>query len=338
MKKAKKATLVIVSTCTNKKRGMVEDCCRLDDAIQGNCSLTAKKWFANLSKSAQSSKPAARLYKGEHWQQTLNCFESAAQQGFRTGLWVLSAGWGLISADTELAPYAATFSTGHDSVQNLPWPHACSLRDKSRAWWVEVHKRRMIRDAPLLNALPTVFGSRQKPTLLFIISKEYYPAVEPDLVELASKGHKVAIVSAGLYSDRATASPLLRDFILPLNDKFKQVDDYLNKTNTSLNARLATWIVKTYPRLLATDLPGLNKALAELGSSLPAMVRKDVVRMTDAEVLGFIDEHFQPTTSSATKLLRTLRDEYEMSCEQKRFGRLFEEYRLSDRNRGLFDG
>ena len=337
MTKKLKPALAIVSTCTNKKRGRPEKSCRLDACIQGTCALTAKKWLSSLQNSKHVKKPAICMYGGDHWKETLHCLDVARQGDFDADLWVLSAGWGLIPAEMPIVPYAATFAAGHDSVQNLRWPRDYTVREKSRAWWTELHKRRKLSDAPTLSDLPGVFGKKRKPTFLFIISREYFPAVEPDLVVLASKGSKVAIVSAGLYRERSIVSPLLKDFVLPLSDKFKQVRR-LNKPNTSLNAHLATWIVRKYPKLLADDIDGLGRAVAKIGDSLPAMKRKKPKKMTDAQVLEFIDKHYDPATSSATKLLRRLRDRGIGSCEQKRFGGLFRDYVRSNRNKGLFDG
>ena len=130
---------------------------------------------------------------------------------------------------------------------------------------------------------------------------------------------------------------MARDSILPLSDKFKQADQYLNKTNVTLNARLATWLIRKHPVALEEGLSAIYNEMARLGASLPEMDRKDVVRMTDEEVLQFIDKYYEPQVSTATKLLYFLRHKEKKSCEQKRFGGLFRKYQEQNRG-GLFDG
>ena len=71
---------------------------------------------------------------------------------------------------------------------------------------------------------------------------------------------------------------------------------------------------------------------------MPEMVREEVVRITDDEVLEFIDRNYDPQSSTATRLLRLLRDQENKSCEQKRFGALFRAYKEKyGLNGGLFD-
>ena len=54
---------------------------------------------------------------------------------------------------------------------------------------------------------------------------------------------------------------------------------------------------------------------------------KALVKMTDEEVLAFIADHYDPDTSSASSMLKQLRHELKASCEQKRFGGLFRQFK-----------
>ena len=137
------------------------------------------------------------------------------------------------------------------------------------------------------------------------------------------------IVSAGLAQHLNSASPVVRPHILPFSDRFKQVDEYLNKTNTSLNARLATWLVRNHAQALHEGIDAIRPILESIDEELPPMVRKDVNRMTDEEVLTFIKANYSDSLNSATKLLRRLRDVEQLSCEQKRFGALFRKFEQS---------
>jgi hypothetical protein len=62
----------------------------------------------------------------------------------------------------------------------------------------------------------------------------------------------------------------------------------------------------------------VQEAMAALQKpSLPARARK-----TDAEILDLLRQHWERLNGSATALLRFLRDEALVSCEQSRFGAL----------------
>jgi len=143
------------------------------------------------------------------------------------------------------------------------------------------------------------------------------------------------ILSAGLYTEKGIAHPQLTDHILPFNDKFKQLEGYLNKTNVSLNARLANWLIREQSEVLVLGVEETIARVASIEHSLPEMKRRPVVKMTDAEVLEFIEQHYISQLSSASQLLKILRHQEQKSCEQKRFGQLFRQYQ-DENDRGLF--
>ena len=304
--------LTIVSTCTNQKRGAVPQNLHLGNFAGCFHRDSAKAWIDGLE-SDNPSTPAGELYVGSHWQESLACESAATKQGFEADLWVLSAGYGLISKDEPVTPYAASFAAGGDSIQNLTWPSNFSSKQKAQEWWSLLHRYRKRQDLRRFSKL-----AKTKQPLLIILSREYYSAVEPEVIDLISAGVNLMIVSAGLAQHLKSASPVVRPHILPFSDSFKQVDDYLNKTNVSLNARLATWLVRNHSKAILNGVDAVKPILEGILQDLPPMVRKDVNRMTDEEVLSFIAANYSDALNSATKMLRRLRDVEQMSCEQKR--------------------
>jgi hypothetical protein len=332
-----KTKLISLSTCTNTKRVRPDDTCLLDNCHCANYTYSIKEWVRRLHEAVTPRYPARTLYQGSHWKETLQCISTAEGLGFEAELWVLSAGWGLIPVDLPICSYGATFSSGENSIHNLSWPEDLTPRDRARAWWQGLHKYRKALAQWSIPELSERVGGHCKALFLFVLSREYFLAVEPDLMELIGRGSDVAVVSAGLYSDISNANPMMRDHVLPVSDKFKQAENYLNHTNVSLNARLANWLIRKFPGEIDTGSRALSETVAAFGDSLPEMARRRVETMTDDEVLHFIAEHFDAGRSSATQLLRVLRHREGQSCEQKRFGRLFRQY-TRDGIGGLFDG
>lgn len=315
--------LTIVSTCTNQKRGVVSDDLHLGTFAGRFHRDTAKAWIEALGKDHPTTL-ARDLYVGSHWRESLACEASAIEHGFAAELWVLSAGYGLIGASESITPYAASFASGSDSIQNLTWPSDFSGRQKAEEWWTLLHR---YRKRPGLRQFSELAKTKQP--ILLILSPEYYSAVESEIIDLISAGANLLIVSAGLYRNLNSTSPVVRPHILPFSDSYKQVEEYLNKTNICLNSRLATWLVRNHSEVLFEGIDAVAPILQEILDELPSMVRKDVNRMTDAEVLEFIAGNYSDTLSSATKLLRQLRDVEQLSCEQKRFGAIFRKFEQS---------
>jgi hypothetical protein len=330
--------LIIVSTCTNSKRSRPSPGCRLDECLCGSYKDTAKKWLKNIESPHVKKYLARHLYAGSHWKETLKCLAVAEQNKLFPELWVLSAGHGLVPADYKIASYSATFSPGENSIQGLSWPSGMSSKDRSQAWWKEVNNKRKADLPKSLAELPQCYKKSDDTVFLFIFSPEYFRAVEPELVELVSRGAKASVVSAGLYAESSLASPILKDSILPISDKFKQADPHLDKANVALNAAAAVWLIRTFTKQLIEGPSALYSEVDKAEKTLPSVVRRDVVKMSDEEVLSFIDKHFCQETSSATKLLKALRHKARKSCEQKRFGQLYDQYvKRNAYKGGLFD-
>jgi len=138
-------------------------------------------------------------------------------------------------------------------------------------------------------------------------------------------GANVLVFGAATHTEKKASNPLLTEAVLPLSDRFKQLRPNMNKANTVLNARLARWVIEDHSEDLRRGTDRVRSMVSELASNLPSLPRRPVNSMTDSELLAFIAKHYQ-SGESATSLLRHLRDEHLMSCEQKRFGHLFSVY------------
>lgn len=316
--------IVIVSTCTNQKKGQVDRDLHLGRWAGQFYREVARKWVDALEAARGPHVAASELYLGSHWQETLACVESSRNAGLKPSLCILSAGYGFLMGDEEVVPYAASFAGGVDSVQNLLWPDEPQPKRRAQSWWRTLQKYRNCGGMSLLAGRVA-----EGVPVLMIMSKEYYAAVEPEVIDLISDGLNVLIVSAGLFRNLSSVSPVVRPHVLPFSDSFKQVEDYLNKTNVSLNARLANWLIRNHSNSLEKGISVIGPKLKKIAGKLPAMERRDVNPMTDEEVLEYIGRNFSAENNSATKLLRRLRHVEGMSCEQKRFGALFRKYEQS---------
>jgi hypothetical protein len=292
--------------------------------------FAVKRWVESLGGS-EATAPASDVYLGSHWRESLNCVASAREKFDSPELLVLSAGYGLIDDRTPIANYAASFAAGPDSMLNLKWPRENSVRENQAEWW------RLLNNAWGRTNLAERFGGcGGEEVIVLILSREYFGAVEREVAELIAAGKRIYIVSAGVFANLSAISPVVRARVLPFNDRFKAVDPYLDKTNVSLNARLANWLITAHADALAEGNGKVFEVMKRIGEGLPDPVRKPVAPMTDEEVMHYIQAHFSTFGTSASALLRHLRDSKGLSCEQKRFGALFRRFVESNQGR-LFD-
>jgi hypothetical protein len=330
----------VVSSCTLQKRFDASENCSLRSCSGKSWEQSLKTWSKHVQDPRLAQHVADHLYQGSHWKETHTCLQEAEKAGYSPQFWVLSAGWGFIKATEEIPAYTATFSSqGEDSIHNLSWPQDWDHKERGQHWWDGLNKS--FRNKSMADCLVKATTKKKRPLIFFILSKDYYQAVEHELLELEGFGYEIAIVSASLFINESGAThPALRQCILPFSDKFKQADPYLNKDNVSLNARLAAWVFREYASQIEEGLDSLYESLLRFEATLPEMERNEVVKMTDDEVLAFIDRLYEPQgNSTATRLLRILRDQERKSCEQKRFKALFKSYVASSGHKGgLFDG
>lgn len=329
----------VVSSCTFTKRSTASASCSLRSYSGQPWQQGLEAWSKHVQDPKQPLYVADYLYQGSHWKETHTCLKDAQKAGYSPEFWILSAGWGFIRSSDEIPTYSATFAAREeDSIHNLVWPEGWAYKERAQHWWDGINES--LQNQSMVESLEAATNKRKRPFVLFILSKDYYQAIEQELLELVGLGFEVAIVSASLFNNESgNTHPALRPHILPFSDKFKQADPYLNKDNVSLNARLATWVFRKYAAQVEAGLQSLHDSLMQVESTLPDMVRNEVVKMTDDEVLAFIDRLYEPQgNNTATRLLRILRDKEGKSCEQQRFKALFQRYAASNGQKGgLFD-
>jgi hypothetical protein len=297
----------LVVTCTNRKTRVVPDRLRLGDLREQRPRQRFAAWTHRLSTSVVDRIAAVDLYAGEHWQIARNLPLSLQQP---TNLWVCSAGYGLIAADTPISPYAATFTTGEaDAAGSTP----AAMRD----WWSRLGGwtdagRRTPRSFTAL--------ARQNPqaTIVAVLSEAYLRACADDLRHAAdclADRQQLAVIGP------SRRCPEIDDLLVPVAAALRPV---VGGSLQALNVRAAA-------HLFAASADDLSSAtlrkLAEqaIAAAPPDLSRRSGgQRLTDNAVRDYITGHLANGPATATRLLRQLRQAGQ-SCEQSRFRALFTE-------------
>lgn len=297
----------IVVTCTNRKQVAVPEHLRLGDLRDRRPGPRFAAWTRRLS--ADEPTIAARdLYGGEHWR-AASVLPSIV--GDSAQLWVCSAGYGLVSLDTVLHPYAATFSAGTpDSVGRGA--------GEMQEWW------QRLADWPGPNSgQPRSFVelARRDPeaSIIAVLSGAYLRACAEDLREAAvhlSDPDRLAVIGPPLpHSD-------LEDLLVPVTARLRPT---VGGSLHALHAKAAAYLLTR----AGGEVPSrkvLQEVAQHAAESAPVDASRRIpgVRLSDEEVHDYILRRISSGRPSATVLLRSLRDDG-MSCEQSRFKRLYED-------------
>ncbi|GAA4243194.1 hypothetical protein [Dactylosporangium darangshiense] len=297
----------VIVTCSNRKTSAISDDLRLGHLRQQRPDQRFNTWTERLSATTVSRVLARKLYAGEHWNVARQLPTHLPGPG---SLWICSAGYGFIAADSAIAPYTATFAAGEpDSVGSTP--------AEMRAWW---NRLTAWRDPEPAQPRSFTDLARREPgaVIIAVLSEAYMRACADDLRRavdcLNDQDQLMVIGPPGRCAE-------IEDLIVPVTASLRPV---VGGSLQALNVRAAA-------RLLAAATNDLSRAtlrkLAEQETSNAPPDRSRRLggrRLTDDDVRSYIRSRLTTGPGSATRLLRQLRQSGQ-SCEQARFGVLFAE-------------
>lgn len=316
--------LDIVVTCTDRKSVTPREEVRVRDLPrEPDGSPSFEDWVGRLGGYVGHRAAARDLYQGENWTVSLE-LERVARQ-VRSGpvsTWVLSAGYGIVDLDTELAPYSATFSSGSPDFVG----GALEGRDASNAarhWWQRLCAGLLVQTGPTsLEDIATAATG----DVLFVLSSAYLRACHRDVVRAVSRNKRTIVLAPSAHGSRAirhAAPPFDARLLTTQQDRDRGIRrPILEGSRMSLNGRVAQLLIEHFGDR-AIDRAEASRFLAELTEAQPPLATYNREDRTDEAVKRFIRQRLaEEPTATKTGLLREFRDSGNR-CEQKRFGGLF---------------
>jgi hypothetical protein len=308
------STLHIIANCADTKRAVIPKLLRLGSLRTASVNHRAIQWWNRLAKYNGEPIPALKLYAGDHWAIVKSLPVLAGDFGYRSKLWVISAGYGLVPSEALLHPYSATFTSGHpDSVARSSGE---VTGDALSLWW-ETLSKFPGPDPEQPHSLKDLLITARNARFLIVASPPYLRAIEKDLLSafgtIAKPDRILVITSRDGLRTKLNGNVIRSDARLQAS---------LGGARVSLNARVAAMIIMN-SGIWGFDPPTLAKKLNRLVANSPTLPNYDRQPMNDEEVKRFIWKSLnQDSTVSCTSLLRTLRNS-QRACEQKRFKGLY---------------
>lgn len=307
--------LQIVVTCTKRKTQPIPAALKVRSLRKNTLSHRGAEWMERLTSAKGERTPAGDVYCGDHWQMVKALIPIAETSGYKTNIWICSAGYGLLSLNCKILPYSATFAATHpDSVCRKV---SGKLKETApQAWWhllsawegpTPVMPRRLAE-------IPRLYP---RSAIWIVASEIYLHAISSDVKALATQMRDPDRLS--LFSAGTKSLPGLTEYLLPLDARLQGM---AGGARRSLNIRLARHALLGI-RKTGTDFTSLKKTFSRLISTQPAPVIPARTRMTDHDVRRFIRTALRSDPDQAfSPLLRELRDQG-YACESSRFASLF---------------
>lgn len=302
----------VVVTCTARKTKPIPLEARLLNVGGTTTSARFKEWRLRLENEGENRVKAIDLYGGNAWS-IVRRLHDDPKTGPRIRLWIVSAGQGLLSPETLVVPYAATFSRGHaDSVLR-----AASERDEAEQWWDALVKWRRGKGQKIASIVDVACAFPTDP-LIVAASEEYLHALHVDLeaaLMCLRRPSGMVIISSG-----ARKTGVLAWNYLPCDSRLEHT---FGRGRMALNVKILSSVVAGYSAS-EISIEKLRGHYTKLLSGLPEVRYPIRARMSDDDVRKFIRRQLRAQPKAGhTRLLRSLRKSG-LACEQKRFRGLFQ--------------
>lgn len=226
-------------------------------------------------------------------------------------LWVVSAGAGLIHGDELLAPYDLTPVGNQGGLQNVLQRH----RTTAAQWWGSLCGGQ---------AVARLLGDHANHMLLAALPANYVEMIESDLAQCAS----FASERMRLFTSRAGAAGLpahLAEVVMPYDERLESVATYKGTRADFPQRALRHFVEVLQGHTL--DLPGGRAAVDQFMKSCLRPESVNRRRADDSAIKEIIRREWRRTGGRCSVLLRYVRDDALVSCEQGRFSQLWRSVR-----------
>jgi hypothetical protein len=303
-------------TCTSTKRFLPTGNVLLREVGGSSMPERFSNWTVRIRQSRSVAQPAVETYSGGHWSVVRSLHGSFQKSQGTAHLWIVSAGYGLISPSDEIIPYGATFTPDQpDTVSPVSDP---SPNESSVTWWQLLSKWRPSTLQPgAPRSVAEVVLRDPKATNVLVLPPDYFRALREDLRESISRlgdARNLIILS----SDEKSCAELPNNTIKL--DARLQV--YLGGARSSLGIRTARAILQ---KLVghSVNLTSAREVVAELVSCHGVATIYNRKPVTDAQVIEYVlGELSRNRAISYSRALRHFRDAG-FACEMKRFRKLY---------------
>lgn len=298
----------LITSCTNRKR--VSPARRLTARTLPKESTTslAREWSTRVRRTEPIAR-AEELYQGRAFLEARKVSEVT-----QSPLYVISAGLGLLRADDKIPSYSLTVSAGSaDSIQNR-----CTDGTFSAATWWRMLTARFGLEYPLTQLIA---GSKGKLWLL-ALPISYFELVADDLDQLSdAKLERVRII--GPQADKV-AHRVLEACLLDVDDRLNGPDSPLPGTQADFAQRAARFVYDAVIRANpAGEVVAHRRAVSRRLSAMRPAKRYDRQPMSDEGIMAKIKALWDVADGRSGRMLRVLRDQENIACEQGRLKNLF---------------
>ncbi len=299
---------IVITTCSNRKRLKPPANLRARALPSGELNVVAREWLSRTALATETIS-AGELYCGRGFREA----EIAAAR-FGNKPWIISAGLGLLRYSMQVPAYDLTLSTSSSD---------CILKriegeGTPSDWWEAIARQRSEN-----NPLSHLIANNPKALILIAASSPYTNLIASDLQNLHETDRSRIRIFGPRNLDKVPKS--IWPLIMPYDARFDGPNSSLPGTRGDFAQRALRHFSET-AAITEENLNDPDQHAKRVRKCLaPWDAQKQIIRSrkTDEEIVQLVVSLWNHARGSASKMLRILRDQEFVACEQGRFAALY---------------
>ncbi|MBW4504752.1 MAG: hypothetical protein KME57_35705 [Scytonema hyalinum WJT4-NPBG1] len=299
--------VTILTSCTNRKRSGKE-VLRLTGLEKYRSVVSLSKAWTEIVEKATPAGKASSIYQGRSFSEA-----KATASSIEASLYVVSAGLGIVSAGEMIPSYNLTVSQGPQSLAPLLTKWELEGAD----WW-----EALITHLGKQRSLSSLLERSIENRFLFALPASYIDLLSKELATLDERFLSHLYIITSERGKSFVPSKLLNN-VMPYDERLEALSKYAG-TRSDFPQRALRHFVQELQGHLKTPLEArevVSNALAVLEKpTIPSRIKK-----SNEEIISHLRENWDRFDGTAHGLLRYLRDEAMIACEQSRFRNLWKQ-------------
>ena len=294
--------ILVVTNCTNRKRILNTKTVAARDLKTGTVKQVTRDWVEELKKQSKVN-TAEETYCGRSFSEAI-----LTKKILGASFYIVSAGLGLIDSQTFIPRYNATISTDSED---------CILRKiefgTPHLWWDELSEK---------SPFSTNLNTAEFDLILIGLASSYLNLLQPSLEVLPLIERKKLRIFNRLKNNNFSEN--LKKFLMPYDERF----DGPKSPNAGTQGDFPQRAMRHFAEIiLEKNKYGSYKEHSMLVESHLQKLKapKKIIRQrsSDEDIIKHIKKHWNEVGGVSSRMLRFIRDDLQIACEQKRFQTLF---------------
>lgn len=299
--------VIVITSCTSRKRASAQALALEGTKAVQSVGELARNWKHQVQAASESDLLAAiDLYGGRSITEA-----KRAAEALSAPLYIISAGQGMLRGDERIPSYDITVA----SSQNNDLHQFLARLGKTTAdWW-----QALVEAFGQQRSFAYLVTSSQNAVVLLAVPSAYLTLLARDLASLTgAELQRLRIITSPFGASQIPSG--LRAVVLPYDERLEGLAAFAGTRNDFPQRALRHFVTL----LKGHELP-LDVAAERVREAMNVLVKPSLPqrqRKTDDEIKGLLIQNWRRYNGSASALLRFLRDEALVACEQSRFALL----------------